>query len=74
MGKDQFGSSDKSRRISPGSIRRAQGGGHKPPKKKCCVSNMKAAIESVKRGKYRLARRYARNSVRLVILKATGAI
>ncbi len=40
------------------------GGGGKPPQKKCCP--MVAAGVSVKNGNYRLARRYAAMSVRLI--------
>lgn len=39
-------------------------GGGKPPEKKCCP--MVAAVVSVKQGKFRLARRYAAMSVRLI--------
>jgi hypothetical protein len=39
-------------------------GGSKPPEKKCCP--MVAAAASARRGKYRLARRYAWMSVRLM--------
>jgi hypothetical protein len=42
-----------------------QRGGGKPPKKGCCP--MVEAGRSVKRGKFRLAGRYARMSVRLLI-------
>jgi hypothetical protein len=38
------------------------GGGHK--KKGCC--SMVAAVQAVRRGKFRLARRYAVKSVRLI--------
>jgi hypothetical protein len=41
-----------------------RGGGGKPPKKGCCP--MVAAVRSVKQGQYRLARRYAAMSVRLI--------
>lgn len=40
-------------------------GGHKPPKKEGCCP-MVAAVKSVKQGKYKLARRYAAMSVRLM--------
>jgi hypothetical protein len=40
------------------------GGGKTPPKKGCCP--MVEAVNSVKRGKFRLARRYAAMSVRLL--------
>lgn len=39
-------------------------GGGKPPKKDCCP--MVAAVRSVKQHKYRLAKRYAVMSVRLI--------
>ena len=39
-------------------------GGGKPPKKGCCP--MVAAVRSVKQGRYKLARRYAAMSVRLI--------
>jgi len=58
MGADQFGSSDKSRRISAKKIKKAR------KKGKCCP--MVAAVVSVKRGQFRLARRYAAMSVRLL--------
>lgn len=38
-----------------------------PPKKGCCA--MAAALRSVKRGQFRLARRYAALSVRLLAAK-----
>lgn len=49
-----------------GRIRPARpgGGGSKPPEKKCCP--MVAAVVSVKQGKFKLARRYAAMSVRLI--------
>lgn len=39
-------------------------GGGKPPQKSCC--SMVEAGRSIKRGKFRLAARYARLSVRLI--------
>lgn len=53
----------------PGGTRRpikTGGGGNKPPKKKFCDCPMRAAVVSVKKGKFRLARRYAAMSVRLI--------
>jgi hypothetical protein len=60
MGADQFGSSDKSRRISPKKIKKAR----RQSDRKCCP--MVEAVHSVKRGKFKLARRYAAMSVRLI--------
>ena len=40
------------------------GGSNPPPERKCCP--MAEALVSVKRGKFRLARRYAAMSVRLI--------
>lgn len=42
----------------------SHGGGGQPPKKECCP--MVAAVRSVKEGKFKLARRYAAMSVRLM--------
>lgn len=57
-----------------GSTRRIQtnkgGGGSKPPSKDCCP--MVAAVRSVKQGKFRLARRYAAMSVRLMAAKVAA--
>lgn len=61
MGADQFGSSDQSRRISAKKIKKA-----KKAKKKFCDCPMVEALQSVKRGKFRLAGRYARMSLRLM--------
>lgn len=47
-----------------------RGGGGKPPKKDCCP--MVAAIRSVKQGKFRLAGRYARWSVRLMAARVAA--
>ena len=49
----------------PGGTRRVikTGGGSKPPRK-CCPMGM--AVTSARRGKFRLARRYAAMSVRLI--------
>jgi hypothetical protein len=41
-----------------------RGGGGKPPKKECCP--MVAAVRSVKQGKFKLAKRYAAMSARLI--------
>lgn len=50
-----------------------RGGGSpsKPPSKQGCCP-MVAAVQSVKRGKFRLARRYAAMSVRLIAAKAVA--
>lgn len=40
------------------------GGSHKPPKKDCCA--MVAGVKAARRGRYKLARRYAILSVRLI--------
>lgn len=45
-------------------IQTNRGGGKKPPQKSCC--SMVEAGRSIKRGKFRLAARYARLSVRLI--------
>lgn len=47
-----------------GRIRPATGGSGSKPPKKCCP--MVAAVVSVKRGQFKLARRYAAMSVRLI--------
>lgn len=64
-----MGDSDRSAPWGGGSrpprVRRAtQVGGSSTPPSKCCP--MVAAVQSVKRGKFRLARRYAAMSVRLM--------
>jgi hypothetical protein len=41
-------------------------GGGKPPAKKSNCCSMAAAVRAVKRGKFRLARRYAVMSIRLI--------
>lgn len=65
VGKDQFGSGG-SRKIPKSKIKKSQqGGSHK---KDCCP--MVAAVRSVKQGKYRLARRYASMSVRLIAARS----
>ena len=46
-------------------VRRGGTPGKPPPKKDCCP--MVAAVRSVKHGKFRLAHRYARMSVRLIL-------
>jgi hypothetical protein len=70
MGADQFGHGG-SRKIPASKIKKARqggshagggGGGHK--KKDCCP--MVAAVRSAKQGKFKLARRYAGMSVRLI--------
>ena len=43
------------------------GGGGQPPKKKCCP--MVAAVHSAKEGKFKLARRYAAMSARLILAR-----
>jgi len=43
------------------------GGGGQPPTKKCCPMN--EAIQSARRGQFRLARRYARMSVRVLVAR-----
>lgn len=43
------------------------GAGYKPPKKRCCA--MVAAVGAARRGKYRLAGRYAQMSVRLIAVR-----
>lgn len=48
-----------------GKIQTGRGGGKPPAKKGCCP--MVAAVKSLKRGKFRLAKRYAGMSVRLII-------
>lgn len=52
----------------PGGTRRViktgSSGGGKPPPRKCCPTGM--AVASLRRGKYRLARRYAAMAVRLI--------
>jgi hypothetical protein len=72
MGKDQFGHGG-SRRIPASKIKKAKqggshaggsGGGHK---KDCCP--MVAALRSVKQGKFKLARRYAAMSGRLILAR-----
>lgn len=54
----------------PPRVRRASevGGSATPPKRQCCP--MVAAAVSVKKGKYRLARRYAVMSIRLIAARA----
>lgn len=42
----------------------AQAGGRKPPKQSCC--SMVEAGKAVRRGQFRLARRYAAMSVRII--------
>lgn len=66
MGKDQFGSSDKSRRIPAKKIKKAR----KQSDRKCCP--MVEAVVSVKRGNFRLARRYAAMSVRLIAARVVA--
>jgi hypothetical protein len=51
----------------PGGRRRKIKTGTGKKKKGCC--SMVAAVKSVKRGKYRLARRYAAMSVRLIVAR-----
>lgn len=68
MGKDQFGSG-KSRRIPANKIKKSQqGGSHK---KGCC--SMVEAGRSLRRGKFRLASRYAVLSVKLIARRVTTA-
>jgi hypothetical protein len=55
MGKDQFGSSDKSRKISAKKIAKA--------KKKGCCSYVEAG-KSLRRRKFRLAARYVRLDIK----------
>jgi hypothetical protein len=55
MGKDQFGSSDKSRRIRPDQVRRA--------KKKGCCSYAEAA-KAITRLEFRLAGRFVRMDIK----------
>lgn len=57
---------------APGGTRRVirpagGGGGDTPPKRKCCA--MVEAGRAVKRGKFRLARRYAILAVRLTVAR-----
>lgn len=47
---------------------RPTGGGGKPPKKSCCP--MVEAGRSIKRGKFKLAGRYAAMSIRLLVARA----
>lgn len=72
MGKDQFGHGG-TRRISAGKIAKAKsgGGGGGKSNKGCCP--MVAAVRSVKRGQFKLARRYAGMSVRLIGARMVGA-
>jgi hypothetical protein len=60
MGADQFGSSDKSRRISAKKIKKAK------KKGRLCDCPMVEALHSAKRGQFRLAGRYAQMSLRLL--------
>jgi hypothetical protein len=48
------------------------GGGQPPKKRDCCP--MVAAVRSVKRGKFRLARRYAALSARLIAERGLHAV
>lgn len=48
-------------------VRRGGTPGGPPKKDECCP--MVAAVRSVRRGKFRLARRYARLSVRLIVTR-----
>jgi hypothetical protein len=64
MGADQFGHGG-TRKIPASKIKKARGGGGGGGKKKDCCP-MVAAIRSVKVGKFKLARRYAAMSVRLI--------
>lgn len=50
--------------VPRGKTQHRGGGGGKPPKKECCP--MVAAVQSVKRGKFRLAYRYALMSIGLI--------
>lgn len=54
--------------VPRGKTSHQKGGGGKPPKKECCP--MVAALVSVKRGKFRLAARYVRLSVRHIAARA----
>jgi len=63
VGKDQFGSGG-SRKIPRSKIKKSQQGGSHKKGNDCCP--MVAAIRSAKRGQFRLARRYATMSVRLL--------
>jgi hypothetical protein len=58
------GPGGKRQRITPRSKPQGQTSHNKPPSKSCC--SMVEAGRSVRRGKYRLAWRYARLSVRLI--------
>lgn len=70
MGSEQFGSGG-TRRIPASKIKKSKSGGsHKPPKKKCCP--MVEAIHSVKQGNYRLARRYAVLSAKLIAARVAA--
>lgn len=63
VGADQFGSGG-SRKIPKSKIQKAQKGGSHKKGGGCCP--MVAAVQSAKRGQFRLARRYAVMSVRLI--------
>lgn len=70
VGKDQFGSG-RTRKIPASKIAKAKrGGGGGGKKNDCCP--MVAAVRSAKRGNFRLARRYAALSVRLVVRRAVA--
>ena len=59
-----FGSGNQPPRVRPAN---EVGGGGKPPKRDCCP--MVAAVRSVKQGRFRLARRYAAMSARLIVAR-----